>query len=179
MVKIEYIKTPETIQEFRNNLKKFCLGNNDCILIFNTINRRQYEIEVNKLSKISDVFKFIKDVSTQIISARECNIVLMCDISKISLTDLMLHQEEAIKSLREVYLLNNQDPEEKSNFLNSTAYAIEKIFSGGKVIDEIDAKPNQIPMNLDILSGLYFHLFGRYFDTIGTAKKKYNLSKYI
>ena len=178
MVKIEDIKTPETIQEFRNNLKKYCLGNNDCIFIFNTINRRQYEIEVNKLSKISDVFKFIKDVSTQIFSARECNIVLMCDISKISLTDLMMHQEEAIKSLREVYLFNNQNPEEKNNFLNSTTYAIEKIVSRGKVIDEIDAKPKQTPMSLDILSGLYFHLFGKYFDTVEVAKTKYNLSKY-
>lgn len=179
MVKIEDIKTPETIEEFRNNLKKYCLGNNDKIFIYSRINKRRYEIEVNKLSKMSDVFKFIKDVSMQIFSARECRIVLMCDISKINVIDLMMHQEEAINSLRKVYLFNNQNPEEKNNFLNSTDYAIDKILSGEKVIDGIDAKLQHTAINLDILSGLYFHLFGKYFDTIGTAKKKYNLSKYI
>ena len=102
----------------------------------------------------------------------------MCDISNISLADLMMNQEEAIKSLREVYLFNNQDSEERSNFLNSTTYAIEKIVSGEKIIDEIDAKPKQTAMNFDILSGLYFHLFGKYFDTVDYDKMKYNLSKY-
>ena len=60
MLKIEDIKTPKTIKEFRYNLKRYCLGNYDSIFIYNKINRKQYKIEVNKLSKISDIIKFLK-----------------------------------------------------------------------------------------------------------------------
>ena len=102
----------------------------------------------------------------------------MCDISNINVDDLMMYHEDAIRSLRQVYLFNNQDSEERSNFLNSTPYAIEKIVSREKVINEIDTRPLQTALNLEILSGLYYHLFGEYFDTVSNPKTKYNLSKY-
>ena len=178
MLKIEDIKTPKTIVEFRYNLKRFCLGNTDSIFIYNKINRKQYKIEVNKLSKISDVLKFLKVDSAIGLTARECNVVLMCDISNINVEGLMMNQESAIRLLRKVYLFNNQDSEERSNFLNSTPYAIEKIVSREKVINEIDSRPLQTAINLEILSGLYYHLFGEYFDTVSNPKIKYNLSKY-
>ena len=178
MLKVEDIKTPKTIKEFRYNLKRYCLGNTDSIFIYNKINRKQYKIEVNKLSKISDILKFLK-VDTSIgVTISECNVVLMCDISKIKLEDLMMNQEGAIRSLRKVYLFNNQDSEERSNFLNSTPDAIEKIVSKEKIINEIDTSPLQTAINLEILSGLYYHLFGEYFDTVSNPKMKYNLSKY-
>ena len=178
MLKIEDIKTPKTIKEFRYNLKRFCLGNTENIFIYNKINRKQYKIKVNKLSKISDILKFLKDDRAIAITASECNIVLMCDISKIKLEDLMMYQEGAIRSLRKVYLFNNQDKQERSNFLNSTPEVIEKIVSREKVINEIDTRPLQTAINLEILSGLYYHLFGEYFDTVSNPKIKYNLSKY-
>ena len=178
MLKIEDIKTPKTIEEFRHNLKKYCLGNADSIFIFNKINRKQYKIKVNKLSKISDILKFLKADSAIAITASECNVVLMCDISKIKLEDLMMYQEGAIRSLRKVYLFNNQDKQERSNFLNSTPEVIEKIVSREKVINEIDTRPLQTAINLEILSGLYYHLFGEYFDTVSNFEIKYNLSKY-
>ena len=178
MLKIEDIKTPKTIKEFRYNLKRYCLGNTDSIFIYNKIKRKQYKIEVNKLSKISDIFKFLKVDSAIGMNVSECNVVLMCDISKIKLEDLMMHQEDAIRSLRKVYLFNNQDSQERSNFLNSTPDAIERIVSREKVINEIDTRPMQTAINLEILSGLYYHLFGEYFDTVSNPKMKYNLSKY-
>ena len=178
MLKVEDIKTPETIKEFRYNLKRYCLGNTDSIFIYNKINRKQYKIKVNNLSKISDVFKFLKKDTGIDITAKECNVVLMCDLSKINVEDLMIKQEDAIRSLRKVYLFNNQDTEERSNFLNSTPDAIEKIVSREKVINEIDTRPLQTAINLEILSGLYYHLFGEYFDTVSNPKMKYNLSKY-
>ena len=178
MLKIEDIKTPKTIKEFRYNLKRYCLGNNDNIFIYNKINRKRYEIEVNKLSKISDILKFLKVDSAIDITVSECNLVLMCDIYKIKLEDLMMNQEGAIRSLRKVYLFNNQDSEERSNFLNSTPDAIERIVSREKVINEIDTRPMQTAINIEILSGLYYHLFGEYFDTVSNPKTKYNLSKY-
>ena len=133
---------------------------------------------MNKLSKISDIFKFLKVDSAVGINVSECNVVLMCDISKIKLEDLMMNQEGAIRSLRKVYLFNNQDSEERSNFLNSTPDAIEKIVSREKIINEIDTRPLQTAINLEILSGLYYHLFGEYFDTANNPKMKYNLSQY-
>ena len=178
MLKIEDIKTPKTIEEFRYNLKRYCLGNTDSIFIYNKTNRKQYKIKVNNLSKISDVFKFLKKDSGIDITARECNVVLMCDLSKINVEDLMIKQEDAVRSLRKVYLFNNQDSEERSNFLNSTPDAIEKIVSREKVINEVDIIPVQTAINLEILSGLYYHLFGEYFDTVSNPKIKYNLSKY-
>ena len=75
-------------------------------------------------------------------------------------------------------LFNNQDVEERSNFLNSTPDAIEEIVSGEKVINGIDTRPMQTAINLERLSGLYYHLFGECFDTINLTKKKFNLSKY-
>ena len=178
MLKIEDIKTPKTIEEFRYNLKRYCLGNTDSIFIYNKINRKQYKIKVNNLSKISDVFKFLKKDSGIDITARECNVVLMCDLPKISVEDLMIKQEDALRSLRKVYLFNNQDSEERSNFLNSSPDAIEKIVSGRKFINKIDTGPLQTAINLETLSGLYYHLFGKYFDTLSDTKIKYNLSKY-
>ena len=178
MLKIEDIKTPKTIEEFRYNLKRYCLGNTDSIFIYNKISRKQYKIEVNKLFKISDVLKFLKADRAIAITARECNVVLMCDISKINLKDLMMNEEGAIRALRKVYLFNNQDSEERCNFLNSTPNAIEKIVSREKVINEIDTRQLQTAINLEILSGLYYHLFGEYFDTANNPKMKYNLSQY-
>ena len=52
--------------------------------------------------------------------------LLMCDISKINLDDLIMNQEGAIRTLKKLYLFNNQDLEERRNFLNSTSDAIEK-----------------------------------------------------
>jgi len=178
LLKIEDIKTPKTIEEFRYNLKRYCLGNTDSIFIYNKINSKKYKIEVNKLSKISDILKFLKADSAIGINVSECNVVLMCDISKIKLEDLMMNQEGAIRSLRKVYLFNNQDSEERSNFLNSTPDAIKRIVSREKVINEIDTRPMQTAINLEILSGLYYHLFGEYFDTISNPKMKYSLTKY-
>ena len=89
-----------------------------------------------------------------------------------------MNKEVAIRSLRKVYLFNNQDSEERSNFLNSIPDVIEKIVFREKVINEIDTRPLQTPINLEILSGLYYHLFGEYFDTVSNPKMKYNLSKY-
>ena len=178
MLKVEDVKTPKTIEEFRLNLKKYCLGSADCIFIYNKTNKKRYKIEVNKLSKISDVFEFLKVDSAIGITPKECNVVLMCDISEINIANLMMYQEDTIRSLREVYLFNNQDRQERSNFLNSTPEVIEKIVSREKVINEIDTRPLQTTINLEILSGLYYHLFGEYFDTLSNPKMKYNLSKY-
>ena len=159
MLKIEDIKTPKTIEGFRYNLKSYCLGNTDSIFIYNKINGKKYKIEVNKLSKISDVFKFLEDDGAASISVKECNVVLMCDISKLNIKDLMMSQEGAIRALKKVYLFNNQDIQERSNFLNSTSYAIEKIVSGRKAINEIDTRPLQTGINLEILKkGLRYSL---------------------
>ena len=178
MLKIEDIKTPKTIEEFRYNLKRYCLGNTDSIFIYHKINRKQYKIEVSKLSKISDVLKFLNVDSALCIPSSNCDIVLMCDISNINVDDLMMNHEGAIRSLRKVYLFNNQDSEERSNFLTSAPDAIKKIVSGEKVSNEIDTRPLQTSINLEILSGLYYHLFGEYFDTVSNSKMQYNLSKY-
>ena len=178
MLKVEDIKTPKTIEEFRYSLKKYCLGNTNSVFIYKKINRKQYKIQVNKLSKISDVFEFLKVDSALGITAKECNIVLMCDISKINLDALIINQESAVEALKKVYLFNNQDIEERRNFLNSAPGVIEKIVSGEKVINGIDTRPMQTAINLERLSGLYYHLFGKYFDTVNNLKMKYNLSKY-
>ena len=178
MLKVEDIKTPKTLKEFRHNLKKYCLGNTDTVFIYNKINRKQYKIKVNKLSKISDVLEYLKVDSVPGITAKECNIVLMCDISKINLDDLIINKEEALEAFKKVYFFNNQDIEERRNFLNSTHDAIEKIVFGEKVINGIDTRPMQTAINLEILSELYYHLFGKFFDTVNNLKIKYNLSKY-
>ena len=80
--------------------------------------------------------------------------------------------------LKKVYIFNNQNIDERSNFLNSTSIAIEKIVAGEEVIYEIDEVPYQTALDDENLGGLYNHLFGEYFDTINFIKKKINLSKY-
>ena len=178
MLKIEDIKTPTTIEEFRDNLKKYCLGYKESVFIYNKRNRKKFNININKISKISDVFKFIKDDNVLGISAREFDVVLMCDISNINAKDLMMNEKDAIRSLKEVYLFNNQDIYERTNFLNSTSSAIDKIVNGEKVINETNAHPYQTALDDETLGGLYNHLFGEYFDTINFTRKKFNLSKY-
>lgn len=178
MQKVEDIKTPTNLEEFRQGLKKYCLGYKDSIFIYNKINNIKVNVDINKISKMSDIFKLIQhDNNLEDISS-DCNLVLMCDISHINLEDLIMNKEDIIRELKEVYLFNNQDKEERSNFLNSTPIAIEKIVSGEKIINEIDYKVHQTSMDYQILRDLYVHLFGEYFDTVTSLKKKYNLSKY-
>lgn len=178
MKKVEDIKTPTNLEEFRQGLKKYCLGYKDSIFIYNKINNIKVNVDINKISKMSDIFKLIQhDNNLEDISS-DCNLVLMCDISHINLEDLIMNKEDIIRELKEVYLFNNQDKEERSNFLNSTPIAIEKIVSGEKIINEIDYKVHQTSMDYQILRDLYVHLFGEYFDTVTSLKKKYNLSKY-
>ena len=178
MKKVEDIKTPTNLEEFRQGLKKYCLGYKDSIFIYNKINNIKVNVDINKISKMSDIFKLIQhDNNLEDISS-DCNLVLMCDISHINLEDLIMNKEDIIRELKEVYLFNNQDINERSNFLNSTPIAINKIVTGEKIINEIDAQPYQTALDEEILGGLYNHLFGEYFDTINFTKKKINLSKY-
>ena len=178
MLKIEDIKTPNTIEGFRNNLKKYCLGSKENIFIYRKTTGKQYSLDINKISKISDVFKILKSNNLYTIFAGDFNLVLMCDISHINLEDVIRKDKDTIFKLREVYLFNNQDREERNNFLISTEGVIEKIISGCEEWKEIDANPKQTAINSNRLSGLYIHLFGEYFDTVKGSKKEYNLSKY-
>ena len=178
MKKIEDVKTPTTVKEFRDNLRKYCLGHKGGIFIYNKINDKNFSVDINKISKMSDVFEIIKDNSLLGDTSKRYELVLMCDISHINIEDLYLKDKVAIDKLKEVYLFNNQDSEERDNFLNSTPIAIEKIVSGEKIINEIDYKVHQTSMDYQILRDLYVHLFGEYFDTVTSLKKKYNLSKY-
>ena len=171
MLKIGDIKTPTTILEFRDNLKKYCLGNRDSIFIYNRKIEKQHSININKISKISDVFKYIIDDCVLDVPAREYDIVLMCDISHVNVENIISKDKETVDKLKEVYLFNNQDNHERSNFLNSTPIAIEKIVSGGKIVKEIDTKPRRTSMDYQMLRGLYVHLFGEYFDTVISKKK--------
>ncbi len=178
MKKIEDIKTPTNVKEFRDNLKKYCLGHNDNIFIYRKKNNTKYSINVNKIFKISDILKFLKSYIKFDNVFRDYNIVLMCDISHINNEDIMLNKKNAINKLKEVYLFNNQDNEERNNFLKSTPSAIAKIVSGEKIYNEIDSKPIQTALGCQKLTGLYIHLFGAFFDTVIGYKKIYNLSKY-
>ncbi len=178
MQKIEDIKTPSNLEEFRQSLKKYCLGHKNSIFIYNNINNTKVSVDINKISKMSDIFKLIQHDSKLEDISSDCNLVLMCDISHIKLEDLIMHKEDVIRKLKEVYLFNNQNIDERSNFLNSTPIAVEKIIAGEKVINEIDAQPCQTALDDEILGSLYNHLFGKYFDTINFTKNKFNLSKY-
>ncbi len=178
MLKIEDIKTPNTIEGFRNNLKKYCLGSKENIFIYKKSNGKQYSLNINKISKISDVLKSLKSDNLYSIFAGDFNLILMCDISHINLENVIKKDKNAIFKLREVYLFNNQDREERHNFLSSTERVIEKIISGCEEWKEIDANPEQTAINSNRLSVLYIHLFGEYFDTVRGSKKEYNLSKY-
>ena len=60
MEKIEDIKTPKTLEQFRLNLKKFCLGSENNIFIYNTANVEEYKVDIEKISKISDVIELIQ-----------------------------------------------------------------------------------------------------------------------
>ena len=178
MQKVEDIKTPTNLKEFRESLKKYCLGNMDSIFIYNRTNNRKISVDINRISKTSDIFKLIQDDSKLDDISNEYNLVLMCDISHINFKELIMNKKNVIRELKEVYLFNNQNIDERSNFLNSTFVAIEKIVAGEKFIKEIDTQPYQTALDDENLEDLYNHLFGEYFDTINLSKKKFNLSKY-
>ena len=104
--------------------------------------------------------------------------VLMCDSSHIESSKLFMKEEDAIMSLKEVYLFNNLDRDERNNFLYSTPDAIAIIQSGGKIDNEKDCRPAQTSIMSPYLNGLFIHLFGEYFDTVNKSEKGYHLSKY-
>ena len=60
MKKVEDIKTPTNLEEFRQGLKKYCLGYKDSIFIYNKINNIKVNVDINKISKMSDIFKLIQ-----------------------------------------------------------------------------------------------------------------------
>ena len=119
MQKIKDIQTPKTLEQFRGNLKKFCLGSEDNIFIFNKADGKDYKVDIEKISKISDVINLIELRNKQEIFLDDVSIILMCDISHIKARDLMNKKEDAIMSLKEVYLFNNLDRDERNNFLYS------------------------------------------------------------
>ena len=59
MQRIKDIQTPKTLDQFRVNLKKFCLGSKNNIFIFNKSDGKDYKVDVEKISKISDVINLI------------------------------------------------------------------------------------------------------------------------
>ena len=178
MQKIKDIQTPKTLEQFRGNLKKFCLGSEDNIFIFNKADCKDYKVDIEKISKISDVINLIEAMSGREISLDDLSIILTCDIAHINARDLMIKKEDAILLLKEVYLFNNQDSNERNNFLNSTSHAIAIIQSGGGIEKEEDCKPEQTSIMSPHLYGLFTHLFGEYFDTVNKSEKGYHLSKY-
>lgn len=178
MQKIKDIQTPKTLEQFRVNLKKFCLGSEDNIFILNKADGRDYKVDIEKISKISDVINLIGLMSKQEIFLDDVSIVLMCDVSHIKGRDLIIKKEDAILSLKEVYLFNNQDRDERNNFLYSTPHAIAIIQSGEKIDNEKDCRPAQTSIMSPHLNGLFIHLFGEYFDTVNKSEKGYHLSKY-
>ncbi len=178
MQKVEDIKTPTNLKEFRESLKKYCLGNKDSIYIYNKTNNIKVNIDINKISKMSDILKLIQYDSKLDSISYNLNLVLMCDISHINLKNSIMNREDVIRELKEVYFFNNQDNDERSNFLNSTPIAIDKIVAREKVINDIDAQPYKTALDDKTLGILYNHLFGEYFDTITFTTKEFNLSKY-
>ena len=178
MQKIKDIQTPKTLEQFRVNLKKFCLGSEDNIFIFNKVDGKDYKVDVKKILKISDVVTLIGLMSKQEIFLDNVGIILTCDISHIKAKDLLIKKEDAILSLKEVYLFNNQDRDERNNFLYSTPHAIAIIQSGEKIDNEKDCRPAQTSIMSPHLNGLFIHLFGEYFDTANKSEKGYHLSKY-
>ena len=178
MKKINDIQSPKTLDQFRQNLKKFCLGSENYIYIFNKADGKDYKVDIEKISKISDVINLIGLRNKQEIFLDEVGIILTCDISHIKAIDLMSKKEDAIMSLKEVYLFNNQDRDERDNFLYSTPDAIAIIQSGGKIYNEKDCRPAQTLILSPHLNGLFIHLFGEYFDTVNKSEKGYHLSKY-
>ena len=60
MQRIKDIQTPKTLDQFRVNLKKFCLGSKNNIFIFNKSDGKDYKVDVEKISKISDVINLIE-----------------------------------------------------------------------------------------------------------------------
>ena len=178
MQKIKDIQTPKTLDQFRLNLKKFCLGSENNIFIYNKADSKDYKVNVEKISKISDVINLIETQSKQSIFLDDVNIVLMCDSSHIEASKLMMKEEDAIMSLKEVYLFNNQDRYERNNFLFSTPHAIAIIQSGEKIDNEKDCRPAQTSIMSPYLNGLFTHLFGEYFDMVNKSEKGYHLSKY-
>ena len=178
MQKIKDIQTPITLEQFRANLKQFCLGSKNNIFIFNKANGKDYKVDVQKISKISDVINLIEVQSKESIFLDDVSIILMCDSSHINSSELMIKKEYAIMSLKEVYLFNNQDRDERNNFLYSTPHAIAIIQSGEKIDNEKDCRPAQTSIMSPHLNGLFIHLFGEYFDSVNKSEKGYHLSKY-
>ena len=89
MKKIEDIKTPTNLEEFRQSLKKYCLGNKNRLFIYNKINSKKIFINIDRISKMSDVFKLIQGDSKLEDISSDYNLVLMCDMSHINLEDLI------------------------------------------------------------------------------------------
>ena len=74
-VKLSDVKTPTTVEDFRNNLRKFCVCvGNDLLMV------RDYgEVNVNELSSLSDLFEILKDTNLNIIPTVELS---MDDVTK-------------------------------------------------------------------------------------------------
>ena len=59
MQKIDDIKTPTNLEEFRQSLKKYCKGSKYNIFIYNKINDKKTCVNINWITKMSDLFKLI------------------------------------------------------------------------------------------------------------------------
>ena len=65
---------------------------------------------------MSDIYKLIQNEGNLENVSSNLNLVLMCNISHIRIKNLIINKENLISELKDVYLFNNQDMEERRNF---------------------------------------------------------------
>ena len=81
------------------------MGHKNSIFIFNKTNNTKNSVDFNRISKISDIFNFIKDDSKREDISGDYNLVLMCDIAHINLEDLIMNKEDMIIRLKKYIFL--------------------------------------------------------------------------
>ena len=174
MIKLQDIKTPKTIEEFRNNLKKFCLGSKGILFIYYRDTKKKYDIEIKGLSKISDAFNQIDKGS---ITAKDFDIILMFDYTHLNFLSINNIDYNTIEELKKINVFNNDNVDERKNFLFSSKGARDNITTGKKITEEtIFSLINYSAMDMTILGNIYLHLFGTFYDIVGFIKK-INLSR--
>ena len=65
---------------------------------------------------MSNIYKLIQNEGNLENVSSNFNLVLMCNISHIRIKNLIINKENLISELKDVYLFNNQDMEERRNF---------------------------------------------------------------
>lgn len=126
MIKLKDIKTPTTVEEFKENLKKYYFGYGKDALYVKTQIEGADGVTFDKINSLNDVYKETKtgfggDGSSPCISPMisKQSFDKMMDITVKNMFDKTINEEDLFKQMGDIDVFDSTNDKERSSFMGN------------------------------------------------------------